>query len=62
MTSCLKHFPGYGNNTNNQKDLIYDETRLNSFRKSDFRPFKSERLNGVPMIMINHLVLGHNSS
>jgi len=57
MISCLKHFPGYGNNGNTHKVYIQDKRKLKSYWESDFIPFATGIENGADMVMVSHLVM-----
>lgn len=57
MISCLKHFPGYGNNGNTHRSYIKDKRKLKSYWESDFIPFKTGIEDGADMVMISHLVM-----
>lgn len=41
MGSVLKHFPGYGNNADTHTGIAVDKRSLESFRTSDFLPFRA---------------------
>lgn len=59
LASCLKHFPGYGENTDTHKDSSHDERELYEFYNRDFVPFQAgidadgER---KPAVMFGHTV------
>lgn len=57
MISCLKHFPGYGNNGNTHKTYIKDKRKLQSYRESDFIPFEEGVAAGADMVMVSHIVM-----
>lgn len=57
IISCLKHFPGYGNNTNTHLYFAKDEKKLKKYKKSDFKPFLTGVENGADMIMVSHIVM-----
>ena len=57
FTTCLKHFPGYGNNIDTHKDLAYDDRDLSEFQKVDFKPFNAGIKNNVPSILISHNII-----
>lgn len=40
MGSVLKHFPGYGNNVDTHTGIAVDDRPLETFRTSDFLPFR----------------------
>ena len=37
--SVLKHFPGYGNNSDTHTGIAYDNRSISTFNASDFVPF-----------------------
>lgn len=59
LASCLKHFPGYGENTDTHKGEAHDPRELYEFYNRDFVPFKagieadSEK---TPAVMVGHTV------
>ena len=57
FTQCLKHFPGYGNNTDTHSGLAIDTRDYETFEKNDFLPFISGIENNVSMILINHNIV-----
>lgn len=57
IMSCLKHFPGYGNNGNTHRGYITDKRKLQSYREADFIPFQTGIENGADMVMVSHLVM-----
>ena len=58
MGSVLKHFPGYGNNADTHTGMAYDNRSLDSFRSSDFLPFKAGIEAGASMVLVSHNVVG----
>lgn len=54
VVSCLKHFPGYGNNKDTHTGIAADKRSLSTFKKRDLVPFAEGIKNGAPMIMIGH--------
>lgn len=57
IISCLKHFPGYGNNGNTHRSYIQDARSLDSFKQVDFLPFEAGLQAGADMVMVSHLVM-----
>lgn len=57
VISCLKHFPGYGNNGNTHRKYIKDKRKLKSYWESDFIPFETGLEKGADMVMISHFVM-----
>lgn len=53
--SCsLKHFPGYGNNTDTHITGSTDNRTLDSLRENDFVPFQMGIEAGAPSVMVSH--------
>lgn len=57
ISSCLKHFPGYGNNVDTHTGSAYDKRSYETFTSSDYLPFISGVKAGVPSIMVSHNVM-----
>lgn len=57
ISSCLKHFPGYGNNVDTHTGSAYDKRSYETFTDSDYLPFVSGIKAGVPSIMVSHNVM-----
>ena len=57
MNSCLKHFPGYGNNLDTHTGVAIDERSYESFLQNDFKPFQAGIDAGVPSILVSHNVV-----
>jgi len=57
ITSCLKHFPGYGNNKDTHTGSAYDDRDYSVFETSDYLPFEAGIKEGVPMIMVSHNIV-----
>lgn len=54
---CVKHFPGYGSNSDTHKKAVLDERSEDSFEKNDFIPFEYAIEAGTPAIMVNHNIV-----
>lgn len=54
ISSCLKHFPGYGNNADTHTGVAIDERSIESFYENDFLPFTAGINANVPTIMVSH--------
>ncbi|MGI6108341.1 MAG: glycoside hydrolase family 3 protein [Eubacteriaceae bacterium] len=52
--SCLKHFPGYGENGDSHTDIIHDTRDLDHFETIDFIPFKAGIDAGAGSVLISH--------
>ena len=57
ISSCLKHFPGYGNNIDTHNGSAYDKRSYENFMTNDFLPFKSGIDALVPTILVSHNVV-----
>ena len=56
--SVLKHFPGYGNNTDTHTDTAVDSRTLQQFQCEDLVPFAAGIRAGCGAIMISHTIVG----
>ena len=54
LGSVLKHFPGYGDNTDTHEDMSYDGKPIEEFRQNDFPPFQAGVDSGADAIMVAH--------
>ena len=54
FTCCLKHFPGYGNNSDTHTDKAIDPRSYATFLNEDFLPFEAGITSKAPMILISH--------
>ncbi len=57
INSCLKHFPGYGNNKDTHTGIAIDNRTYESFVENDFLPFKSGIKANVPSILVSHNII-----
>ena len=57
MGSCLKHFPGYGENGNTHTAYIVDKRILAEYEQTDFIPILAGIEEGVDMVMVSHIVM-----
>ena len=57
MGSCLKHFPGYGNNVNTHLTYAIDKRKLSVYQTQDFLPFEAGIKQGADMVMVSHIVM-----
>lgn len=62
ISSCLKHFPGYGNNVDTHNGIAIDNRSYESFVNNDFLPFKSGIGAGVPTILVSHNIVNSMDS
>ena len=57
MGSVLKHFPGYGNNSDTHTGIVYDSRPYSTFLESDFVPFKAGIKAGCGCVMVSHNIV-----
>ena len=57
IVSVLKHFPGYGNNTDTHTGIAIDNRTLESFKESDFLPFEAGIKAGANIILVSHNIV-----
>ncbi len=57
VLSCVKHFPGYGNNVNTHDGLAHDNRTLAQYEEHDFVPFRRAIANHVDMVMVSHIIM-----
>lgn len=55
--SCLKHFPGYGNNTDTHTGIALDNRPLESLEERDLLPFAAGIDAGCGAIMVSHTIV-----
>ena len=55
--STLKHFPGYGNNTDTHTGIARDSRSLEEFSNSDLIPFRSGIESGCDAILVSHTIV-----
>lgn len=57
ISSCLKHFPGYGNNVDTHTGIAIDERDYKTIKTNDYLPFKNAILEGAPCILVSHNIV-----
>ena len=57
FSSTLKHFPGYGNNTDTHKGIAIDNRSYSIFQKEDFQTFQAGINKKVPMVLVSHNIV-----
>ncbi|MBO5121473.1 MAG: beta-hexosaminidase [Bacilli bacterium] len=62
ISSCLKHFPGYGNNVDTHNGIAIDNRNYDNFVNNDYLPFKSGIEAGVPTILVSHNIVNSMDS
>lgn len=55
--STLKHFPGYGNNTDTHEGLAYDTRSYETFVENDFIPFKQGIYENATAVLVSHTIV-----
>ena len=62
IVSVLKHFPGYGNNTDTHTGIAIDNRTLESFKESDFLPFEAGIKAGANIVLVSHNIVTNMDS
>ncbi len=57
LASCLKHFPGYGNNVDTHTGIAIDNRSYESFQENDYLPFQAGIKERVPTILVSHNIV-----
>lgn len=57
LGSTLKHFPGYGSNTDTHTDISIDKKTKQQYENVDLVPFKQGIASGVPSILVSHNIV-----
>lgn len=57
INSCLKHFPGYGNNIDTHTGIAIDNRTYQNFLDNDFKPFEAGIKANVPSILVSHNII-----
>ena len=57
INSCLKHFPGYGSNTDTHTDIAIDTKSYEEYVEKDFLPFEAGIEEEVPCILVSHNIV-----
>lgn len=55
--SALKHFPGYGQNTDTHTGIARDSRPYEAFEQSDFLPFQAGIDAGAPCVLVSHNIV-----
>lgn len=53
----LKHFPGYGGNSDTHKNMAYDVRPLSVFEEEDLKPFAAGIAAGADCVMVAHNIV-----
>lgn len=57
VLSCMKHFPGYGDNVDTHTGIAHDKRLLEEFQENDFLPFMAGIETKAPAILVNHNIV-----
>ena len=57
IASVLKHFPGYGNNTDTHTGISIDNRTLETFKENDFLPFEAGIKAGANIVLVSHNIV-----
>ena len=57
INSCLKHFPGYGNNADTHTGVAIDNRDYQTLKENDYLPFIAGIEAKVPSILVSHNVV-----
>jgi len=57
LGSCLKHFPGYGNNVDTHTGIAVDSRSLEELESKDLLPFAAGIRSGADAILISHTIV-----
>ncbi len=62
VSYTLKHFPGYGNNTDTHQGSATDTRTLENLKQDDFPPFEAGIKAGAEAILISHNIISNVDS
>lgn len=57
MGSVLKHFPGYGNNSDTHKAIVHDKREYEQFETEDYLPFIAGINQGADCVLVSHNIV-----
>jgi len=57
LGSCLKHFPGYGNNADTHTGMAVDSRSLESLEGKDLLPFAAGIRSGADAVLVSHTIV-----
>ena len=57
FSCCLKHFPGYGNNSDTHSGISIDNRTYENFQKEDFKVFQAGINNKAPIVLVSHNIV-----
>lgn len=57
VVCTLKHFPGYGDNSDTHTGISTDERPMSEFESLDLEPFRAGISAGAPVVMVSHNIV-----
>ncbi|WP_304032858.1 glycoside hydrolase family 3 protein [Ruminococcus bromii] len=57
LGTVLKHFPGYGNNSDTHTGIAHDDRDYSEFENTDFKPFYQGIESGADCILVSHNIV-----
>ncbi len=57
VSVTLKHFPGYGNNTDTHTGIAIDNRNYETFESTDFKPFQAGIDEGAHVVLVSHNIV-----
>lgn len=57
LGTVLKHFPGYGNNSDTHTGIAHDDREYSEFENTDFKPFYQGIESGADCILVSHNIV-----
>ena len=57
LGTVLKHFPGYGNNSDTHTGIAYDDREYSEFESTDFKPFYQGIESGADCLLVSHNIV-----
>lgn len=57
IAATLKHFPGYGNNSDSHTEIVTDNRSLEELENTDYKPFEAGIAAGADSILVSHNII-----
>ena len=57
VSVTLKHFPGYGNNTDTHTGIAIDNRNYETFESTDLKPFQAGIDEGAHLVLVSHNII-----
>lgn len=57
VSYCLKHFPGYGNNSNTHTSSSVDKRTYEEIEQKDLEPFRAGIKEGAETVLVSHNIV-----